>query len=68
VTIDIRVKTIRLACWWSQRFAHLESKVTNKEPQKLERYYLGVDLADEYYQVWVSDPDGNQVIEKISCD
>jgi transposase len=30
----------------------------------LERYYLGVDWADEFHQVWVSDPDGNKVIEK----
>jgi hypothetical protein len=30
----------------------------------LERYYLGVDWADEFHQVWVSDPEGNKVIEK----
>jgi transposase len=30
----------------------------------LKRYYLGVDWADEFHQVWVSDPDGNRVIEK----
>ncbi|HMF49034.1 MAG TPA: hypothetical protein VK603_10335, partial [Candidatus Saccharimonadales bacterium] len=32
--------------------------------QKLERYYLGVDWADEFHQVRVSDPEGNKVIEK----
>ncbi|HEY3150198.1 MAG TPA: IS110 family transposase [Candidatus Binatia bacterium] len=30
----------------------------------MKRYYLGVDWADEFHQVWVSDPDGNRVIEK----
>jgi transposase len=30
----------------------------------LERYYLGVDWADEFDQVWVSDPEGKKVIEK----
>ncbi len=30
----------------------------------MERYYLGVDWADEFHQVWVSDPEGNKVIEK----
>jgi transposase len=30
----------------------------------LTRYYLGVDWADEFHQVWVSDPDGKKVIEK----
>jgi transposase len=30
----------------------------------LERYYLGVDWADEFHQVRVSDPEGNKVIEK----
>jgi transposase len=30
----------------------------------LERYYLGVDWADKFHQVWVSDPDGKKVMEK----
>jgi transposase len=30
----------------------------------LERYYLGVDWADEFHQVWVSNLEGNKVIEK----
>jgi transposase len=30
----------------------------------LERYYLGVDWADEFHQVWVSDREGNKIIEK----
>jgi transposase len=30
----------------------------------LERYYLGVDWADEFHQIRVSDPEGNKVIEK----
>jgi transposase len=30
----------------------------------LERYYLGVDWADEFHQVWVSDADGQRVIER----
>jgi transposase len=30
----------------------------------LERYYLGVDWADEFHQIWVSDRAGNKVIEK----
>ena len=30
----------------------------------MERYYLGVDWADEFDQVWVSDPEGKKVIEK----
>jgi len=30
----------------------------------LERYYLGVDWADGFHQVWVIDPDGNKVFEK----
>ena len=30
----------------------------------MERYYLGVDWADEFHQVWVSDPEGKKVIEK----
>jgi transposase len=30
----------------------------------LERYYLGVDWADEFHQVWVGDLEGKKVIEK----
>ena len=30
----------------------------------MERYYLGVDWADEFHQIWVSDPDGKKVLEK----
>ena len=30
----------------------------------MKRYYLGVDWADEFHQVWVSDPEGRKVIEK----
>jgi transposase len=30
----------------------------------LERYYLGVDWADEFHQVWISDPEGKKVTEK----
>ena len=30
----------------------------------MERYYLGVDWADEFHQVWVSDPEGKKVSEK----
>ena len=30
----------------------------------MERYYLGVDWADEFHQVRISDPEGNKVIEK----
>jgi transposase len=29
----------------------------------VKRYYLGVDWADEFHQVWVSDPQGNKVAE-----
>ena len=29
----------------------------------MKRYYLGVDWADEFHQVWVSDPDGKKVAE-----
>lgn len=29
----------------------------------MKRYYLGVDWADEFHQVWVSDPEGNKVAE-----
>ena len=30
----------------------------------MKRYYLGVDWADEFHQVWVSDPEGKKVMEK----
>jgi transposase len=30
----------------------------------LERYYLGVDWADEFHQVWVGDVEGKKVMEK----
>ena len=29
----------------------------------MKRYYLGVDWAEEFHQVWVSDPDGKKVVE-----
>lgn len=29
----------------------------------MTRYYLGVDWADEFHQVWVSDPQGKKVVE-----
>ena len=29
----------------------------------MKRYYLGVDWADEFHQVWVSDPGGKKVVE-----
>jgi len=29
----------------------------------VKRYYLGVDWADEFHQVWVSDPQGKKVVE-----
>jgi transposase len=29
----------------------------------VKRYYLGVDWADEFNQVWVSDPQGKKVVE-----
>ena len=29
----------------------------------MERYYLGVDWADEFHQVWVCDGEGKKVIE-----
>jgi len=35
-------------------------KMRNK---KVKRYYLGVDWAEEFHQVWVSDPEGKKVIE-----
>jgi transposase len=30
----------------------------------VKRYYMGVDWADQFHQVWVSDPDGKKVMEK----
>lgn len=30
----------------------------------MERYYLGVDWADEFHQVWASDAQGEKVFEK----
>ena len=29
----------------------------------MNRYYLGVDWADQFHKVWVSDPQGNEVAE-----
>ncbi len=29
----------------------------------MKRYYMGVDWADEFHQIWVSDPQGNKVNE-----
>lgn len=29
----------------------------------MKRYYVGVDWADEFHQVWVSDPEGRKVAE-----
>jgi transposase len=34
-----------------------------EESNKVKRYYLGVDWAEEFHQVWVSDPDGKKVVE-----
>jgi transposase len=34
-----------------------------EENKKVKRYYLGVDWAEEFHQVWVSDPDGKKVAE-----
>jgi transposase len=34
-----------------------------KEEKRLKRYYVGVDWADEFHQVWVSDPEGKKVAE-----
>src|SRR5215471_2509824 len=36
-----------------------------EENKKVKRYYLGVDWAEEFHQVWVSDPDGKKVIEMM---
>jgi len=30
----------------------------------LERYYVGVDWADKFHQVWVVDGQGDKVTEK----
>ena len=30
----------------------------------MERYYLGVDWADGFHQIWVSNPDGEKVHEQ----
>ena len=35
-----------------------------EEKENVKRYYLGVDWADEFHQVWVSDPEGKKVMEK----
>src|SRR5215475_1029965 len=37
--------------------------MTKEENNKVKRYYLGVDWAEEFQQVWVSDPDGKKVVE-----
>lgn len=34
-----------------------------KEEYRVKRYYMGVDWADEFHQVWVSDPQGKKVGE-----
>jgi transposase len=34
-----------------------------EENKKVKRYYLGVDWAEEFHQVWVSDPEGKKVVE-----
>ncbi len=34
-----------------------------EEENKVRRYYLGVDWADEFHQVWVSDAEGKKVAE-----
>ena len=36
-----------------------------EENNKVKRYYLGVDWAEEFHQVWVSDPEGKKVIEMM---
>jgi transposase len=35
-----------------------------EKEKEVERYYVGVDWADEFHQVWVSDGDGKKVLEK----
>ena len=37
--------------------------MTKEENKKVKRYYLGVDWAEEFHQVWVSDPEGKKVVE-----
>jgi transposase len=34
-----------------------------EKENEVKRYYLGVDWADEFHQVWVSDPEGRKVAE-----
>src|SRR6266508_2407073 len=34
-----------------------------EKENKVQRYYLGVDWADEFHQVWVSDTEGKKVAE-----
>src|SRR5262245_47809132 len=34
-----------------------------EENKKVKRYYLGVDWAEEFHQVWVSDPECKKVVE-----
>lgn len=34
-----------------------------EENKRVKRYYLGVDWAEEFHQVWVSDPEGKKVVE-----
>ena len=34
-----------------------------EKENKVQRYYLGVDWADEFHQVWVSDAEGKKVAE-----
>src|SRR5215472_10181466 len=36
-----------------------------EENNKVKRYYLGVDWAEEFHHVWVSDPEGKKVIEMM---
>src|SRR5262245_844070 len=36
-----------------------------EENNKVKRYYWGVDWAEEFHQVWVSDPEGKKVIEMM---
>ncbi len=44
---------------------HLGLGVNNtKGVEQLARYYLGVDWADKFHQVWVSNSDGKKVMEK----
>jgi transposase len=34
-----------------------------EKENEVRRYYVGVDWADEFHQVWVSDPEGKKVAE-----